>query len=104
MPDISTAEVARMHADNSARMNSFDEKLEKSRDKLEEVLQIVGRIDERTKKYEGQIEDQAKRIEKHQKDIEDLSKSVNKGKGIGSAVAGFLGLLETIHWIFSSHK
>jgi uncharacterized coiled-coil protein SlyX len=107
MPELSAAEIARMHADNAARATLQDERMQRiegkqdtQADTLSEIRTMLARIDERTRKFdviEGDVKDLGQRVG-------DCEESVNKAKGMGLLGSLVLGGGELGHILWSVIK
>lgn len=90
VPDISAAEVVRMHNENKERMDRMEERQESHAKLLNDALGLLQRIDERTENIQ-------EAQEKHEAEIDEIKKDINQGKGRATAAIAILSAAETIH-------
>lgn len=89
LPDITAAEVLRMHRENRERMDRLEREQKDQGETLTAMRETLARIDERTKKYE-----------EGQRDIKDIEADLNKAKGAMRTMrvgGGFIGFGEFAH-------
>lgn len=103
MPEVSSNEIATMHAANMSRATQQDERMlriEQTQDKQSETLsamrEVLGRIDERTKRFD----DQDSTIEALSEKVDDHDRDINKAKGMSIAGNVLIGLAELAHMVF----